>query len=235
MSFLHVHRCTRASVDRAHFVHRRDFLRGISAAGLAAGTLSWTDLVTAQADELRRRGMACILLWMQGGPSQFETFSPKPGHANGGETKAISTNVPGIQIAENFPEVAKVINHAAIIRSMTSREGSHPRATFLGLQLGAILFMALGIVVSGYASDRFDARRVLMTGCVLTVAAGALLGPMLSGSLLAIFAFLSLALFLMGLVYGPLGAWLPGLFPVRVRYTGASVAFNLGGIRFQPK
>jgi MFS family permease len=106
----------------------------------------------------------------------------------------------------------------------------HARETFLGIQLGAILFMALGIVVSGYASDRFDARRVLMTGCVLTIGAGTLLGPMLSGSLFSIFVFLSLALFLMGLVYGPLGAWLPGLFPVRVRYTGASVAFNLGGI-----
>jgi MFS family permease len=106
----------------------------------------------------------------------------------------------------------------------------HKRETFLSIQLGAILFMALGIVVSGYASDRFDARRVLMTGCILTIGAGALLEPMLSGSLLSIFVFLSLALFLMGLVYGPLGAWLPGLFPVRVRYTGASVAFNLGGI-----
>jgi MFS family permease len=106
----------------------------------------------------------------------------------------------------------------------------HPRETFLGVQLGAILFMALGIVVSGYASDRFDARRVLMTGCLLTIPAGALLAPMLSGSLVSIFVFLALALFLMGLVYGPLGAWLPGLFPVRVRYTGASVAFNLGGI-----
>jgi len=106
----------------------------------------------------------------------------------------------------------------------------HPRETFLGIQLGAILFMALGTAVSGYTSDRFDPRRVLMTGCVLTIAAGALLEPMLSGSLVSIFLFLSLALFLMGLVYGPLGAWLPGLFPVRVRYTGASVAFNLGGI-----
>jgi MFS family permease len=106
----------------------------------------------------------------------------------------------------------------------------HPRETFLGVQLGAILFMALGIVVSGYTSDRFDPRRVLMTGCALTIPAGFLLAPMLSGSLLSVFAFLSLALVLMGLVYGPLGAWLPGLFPARVRYTGASVAFNVGGI-----
>ena len=41
---------------------------------------------------------------------------------------------------------------------------------------------------------------------------------------------LSTALFVMGLVYGPLGSWLTALFPVRVRYTGASVAFNAGGI-----
>jgi MFS family permease len=106
----------------------------------------------------------------------------------------------------------------------------HARETFLGVQLGAILFMALGIVAAGYTSDRFDPRSVLMTGCVLTIPAGGLLAPMLSGSLFSAFAFLSLALFLMGLVYGPLGAWLPGLYPARVRYTGASLSFNVGGI-----
>ena len=45
-----------------------------------------------------------------------------------------------------------------------------------------------------------------------------------------VFTFLALALFAMGLVYGPLGAWLPGLFPARIRYTGTSLAFNVGGI-----
>jgi MFS family permease len=74
-------------------------------------------------------------------------------------------------------------------------------------------------------------RRVLMTGCAGTVAAGFLLPVMMgSGSLLAIWGFLSLALFLMGFVYGPLGAFLPHLFPTRVRYSGASIAFNVGGI-----
>lgn len=105
------------------------------------------------------------------------------------------------------------------------------RDTFLSVQLIAILFMAGGIVTAGYASDRFDPRRVLMTGCLLTMPAGLLLAPWLgSGSLWLIGLFLSLALFLMGLVYGPLGAFLPGLFPARVRYTGASLAFNVGGI-----
>ena len=112
-------------------LRRRDVLRGISTAGLAAGSLSWTDAVTAEAETLRRRGKACILLWMQGGPSQFETLSPKPEHANGGGTKSIATAVPGIQIAENLPELAGVMDQLAVIRSMTSKEGNHRRASFL--------------------------------------------------------------------------------------------------------
>jgi hypothetical protein len=128
---LHIRRQIDVSLARHGVIRRREFLRGITAASIAAGTLSWRDLVTLQAAELSQRGRACILLWMQGGPSHFETFSPKPGHENGGETKAISTSVPGIEISENFPEVAKVIGHAAVIRSMTSKEGSHPRATYL--------------------------------------------------------------------------------------------------------
>jgi MFS family permease len=107
----------------------------------------------------------------------------------------------------------------------------YARETFLAVQLGSILFMALGIVAAGFLSDRYDPRRVLMAGCALTVPAGFALAPLLgSGSLWLIALFLSLALVLMGLVYGPLGAWLPGLFPARVRYTGASLSFNVGGI-----
>jgi hypothetical protein len=119
------------AVSRRGVIGRRDFLRSVSVAGLASGALGWTDLVSLRADELRRRGMACILLWMQGGPSQFETFDPKPGHANGGETKAIDTAVPGIQIADNLPRVARVMDRLAVIRSMTTREGNHQRASFL--------------------------------------------------------------------------------------------------------
>jgi MFS family permease len=60
---------------------------------------------------------------------------------------------------------------------------------------------------------------------------GLLLAPLMTrGSLAAIWLFLSTALFVMGLLYGPLGAWMPSLFPARVRYTGISVAFTVGGI-----
>nr|MBP6546855.1 MFS transporter [Phenylobacterium sp.] len=107
----------------------------------------------------------------------------------------------------------------------------YSRETFLGVQLGAIGFMAAGIIAAGYWADAASPRRVLMAGCLATVVGGFLLAPMMgSGSLWLIWGFLSLALVMMGLVYGPLGAFLPGLFPARVRYTGASVAFNIGGI-----
>ncbi len=107
----------------------------------------------------------------------------------------------------------------------------YDRKVFLGVQLAAILFLAVGIVAAAVFSDRSNPRRVLLIGCGLTVVVGALLAPMMgSHSLVLIWAFLSLALFVMGFVYGPLGAWLPGLFPARVRYTGASMSFNVGGI-----
>ena len=86
--------------------------------------------MSLQAAELRKQGKSMILLWMGGGPSQFETFDPKPNHANGGETKAISTSVSGIQIAQGWEKTAAVIDDLAIIRSMTNKEGSHPRATY---------------------------------------------------------------------------------------------------------
>ncbi len=127
----HIRHQVDVSVSRRGEIRRRDFLRGIAAASVAAGTLSWREMVALQAGELQKRGKSVILLWMAGGPSQFETFSPKPGHENGGETKAIDTSVSGIQISDNFPHVAKVMHEAALIRSMTSKEGSHPRASFL--------------------------------------------------------------------------------------------------------
>jgi hypothetical protein len=158
-------------------VHRRDFLRAAAASGAAAGLMSWTDAICLSADELRKRGMACILLWMGGGPSQFETFSPKPSHENGGETKAIATSVPGIQIADSLPHVARVMNDVAIIRSMTSKEGSHPRASFLlhhgYLPMGGVKFPTLGSQVAHQIGDpAFDLPSFVRIGGRRAVDAG---------------------------------------------------------------
>jgi len=107
----------------------------------------------------------------------------------------------------------------------------YPRETFLAVQLAANTFLALGIATAGWWADRRSARAVLGWGAGLTALVGLAFGSGLgSGSLPVVFVTLSTALFVMGLAYGPLGAWLPTLYAVPVRYTGISLAFNLGGI-----
>lgn len=107
----------------------------------------------------------------------------------------------------------------------------YPRETFLAVQLGANCFLAVGIVVAAFHADRTSARRTLAQGALAAVAIGIAFGPGLaSGSLPTVFATLAAALLVMGFVYGPLGSWLPTLFPPLVRYSGVSVAFNMGGI-----
>ncbi len=106
-----------------------------------------------------------------------------------------------------------------------------PRETFLEMQLFAILSLAVGILCSGHFGDKFSPRKVLMAGCALGIPTGFALAPLLgSADPAEITAFLALSLFVMGLLYGPLGSWLPSLFPTEVRYTGVSIAFNMGGV-----
>jgi hypothetical protein len=125
-----LHHQTEVSISQNGMVWRRDFLKSLSLMG-AAGGLSWADWMTVNAAELHKRNRACILLWMQGGPSQFETFDPKPRHENGGDTGSIQTTVPGIDISQNLPNLARSMNDLCLLRSVNSREGNHPRATYL--------------------------------------------------------------------------------------------------------
>jgi hypothetical protein len=122
------------SVSGGGRVDRRAFLR-TAGAGLLSGVamfgIPWRHAMMAQAEELRKQGKSMILLWMDGGPSQFECFNPKVGSPNQGPTKAISTNVPGVEICELWPKTAMVMDKIALIRSMTSREAEHDRAITL--------------------------------------------------------------------------------------------------------
>src|SRR6201997_5429312 len=98
-------------LDARGTVTRRRFLGGVAggppgvAGGLLAG-LAGSRPLPALADEMRRQGRSCILLWMAGGPSQFETFDPKPGAETQGPTRAIATAAPAIRIAEHWPRTA---------------------------------------------------------------------------------------------------------------------------------
>ncbi|MEI5687125.1 MFS transporter [Sphingomonas kyungheensis] len=105
------------------------------------------------------------------------------------------------------------------------------REAMLGVELVAILFLAAGVIVASLLADRRGARGMLVIGFCGCMVAGLAMGPMLgAGSLFVVFLWLAFALFVMGFAYGPLGGWLPSLFPAGVRYTGVSMTFNLGGI-----
>lgn len=105
------------------------------------------------------------------------------------------------------------------------------RQNFLILQLFAVLFFALTIPFSAIWADRKGRRTTLIWVSAAIIVFGLVLGPMFgSGNPTEVAIFLSVGLGLMGLTYGPLGTILSELFPPEVRYTGASLTFNLAGI-----
>src|ERR1700755_1759564 len=110
---------------------RRHLLRLATAGAPPVSSWGWIEALAEDAAAHPKRGRSCILLWMNGGPSQMDTFDLKPGHPNGGPYHEISTSVPGIRISEHLPQLARQMQDIAIIRSMSSREGDHGRGTYL--------------------------------------------------------------------------------------------------------
>ncbi len=110
---------------------RRDFIFGVSGFTGLALAHSLVGERRARAAAPPARAKACILRWMNGGPSHLDTWDPKPGTAAGGKFKAIPTRVDGISLSEHLPQVAGVAQHLAILRGMTSKEGNHDRAQHL--------------------------------------------------------------------------------------------------------
>lgn len=104
------------------------------------------------------------------------------------------------------------------------------RADVLPIQLIGVLFFAAFIPVTALLADRFGQIRVLIVSSVLIGLFGALFAPLFSGGLSGLLIFFALGFALMGCTYGPLGAAMARPFPTAVRYTGASMAFNLAGI-----
>ena len=136
---------------------RRELLQWGARTGAAltfGQILGLTSLFAAPA----KHPKACILLWMAGGPSQLDTFDPKPGSANGGEFRAIPTSVPGIHISEHLPLLGREMKDLAIIRSMNSREGSHERARYFVhtgyLQTGVTQHPSIGSIVAKELMDK---------------------------------------------------------------------------------
>lgn len=114
-------------------VCRRSFLR-LAAGGMAGvASSSWLSALADEAATTRRRYKSCILLFMHGGPTHIDTFDPKPDAPAEyrGNFRPIQTSVPGIQISEVFPRFAQQMQHAAIIRGMSTVDSGHASARYM--------------------------------------------------------------------------------------------------------
>jgi hypothetical protein len=130
------------------------------ASGLAlvgASSSGWLPLLAADEAANPRRKRHCVLLWMNGGPSQMDTFDLKPEHENGGEFKPIATAASGLQISEHLPKLAAHGDQLAVIRSLNTKEGDHGRGTFLmrtgHVPGGPVAYPTLGSLVSKELAD----------------------------------------------------------------------------------
>ncbi len=156
--------------------------------GAEAGRVASRAVAAAAANAgMGRPARSVIMLWLQGGPSQLETFDPHPGSPIGGECQAIGTAAEGIKIASFYPQLAERMGRVSLVRSIVSKEGDHERATIQGKtgyrpdptlvhpSLGAVLchqtadnieiprhisiFPGLWGARGGYLGDQFDAFR----------------------------------------------------------------------------
>ncbi|MCU0871319.1 MAG: DUF1501 domain-containing protein [Pirellulaceae bacterium] len=118
--------------------------------------MNWGNLFQSRATaaEVERGQKRCILLWMNGGASQFETFDMKVGRPTGGLFREISTNVPGTRVCELMPTIAQNMDKLAVIRSMRTSQVDHPGGIHLMhtgySEAAGIRFPEMGAVVAKY-------------------------------------------------------------------------------------
>ncbi len=140
-----------------HLLHRRLFLKGLTGGALATVS-SFSGLFhnPAFAAETKKAQKRCILLWLCGAPSQFETWDPKPGRPTGGPFGSIPTKIPGVHFSSLMPHCASIANKLNVVRSMKTTQPEHfqaigllqrgnpDRAGFTRPTLGSVLSHAVG-------------------------------------------------------------------------------------------
>ena len=139
----------------------------------------------ARADELGltdpARPKSVILLWLEGGPSQLETFDPHPGTQIGGDAKAIQTTIPGVTIADTLPQTAEQMHLASLVRSVMGKEGDHERAIY-NIKSGfrpdpTLVHPSVGAVLCHASESRADIPRHISILPGQSPSRGGYLGP----------------------------------------------------------
>jgi uncharacterized protein (DUF1501 family) len=116
--------------SRQAWLSRRETLQLTAAGVLGTSVSGWFHVLADQASDATSQGVkhkSCILLWMAGGPAQSHTFDVKPG----GEFKPIASDVPGIQISEHLPSLARQVSNLALLRGMRTGDANHNTGAYL--------------------------------------------------------------------------------------------------------
>lgn len=123
----------KAYCPRFEHLSRRSLLKGVLATSAGATVANWGGLFASPglADEVKKRQKRCILLWMNGGASQFETFDMKVGRTTGGPFRPINTNVAGVEVCELLPKISQQMDKLTVIRSMRTSQIDHPQGIHL--------------------------------------------------------------------------------------------------------
>jgi uncharacterized protein (DUF1501 family) len=141
----------------SRFPDRRSWLRGVAVGGLGLSVSGWFDALARAAGDHPQRKRSCILLWMTGGPSTIDLWDLKPGHDNGGPFREIPTSVPGVRVGEHLPKLARHMDRVAVVRSLSTKEGDHGRASYLMrtgyLPQGAVQYPTLGALAAREQAD----------------------------------------------------------------------------------
>jgi len=148
---------------------RRQFLRAGTLGYLGIHLSQYLEISSLMATEgntlagQKAKAQACILIWLSGGPSQVDTWDPKPNSS----FKPISTNVAGIQISELLPRVSKHMDKLAVIRSMHTEENDHPPGTYYVMTghrpSTAMRFPSLGSIIAKEMAPRNDIPPYVVT------------------------------------------------------------------------
>jgi len=134
-----------------HF-SRRTLLKMAGMAGLTWLT-PLGQLLALEAEKSKgSRAKSVIILWLAGGPSQLETFDPHPNSPIAYGTRAVDTSIKGVQLAAGFERTAEILSNVSLIRSVTSLEGDHERATY-NIQTGyrpspTVVHPSIGSIIS---------------------------------------------------------------------------------------
>src|SRR5258706_13638654 len=134
------------------------FLKGLAsgAGAISLGSFAGLFSMPAFAEQAKKEQKHCILLWLCGAPSQFETWDPKPGTLGGGPFRAIPTKLPGVQVSSLMPRCASIMDKLAVVRSMSTKPSEHfqginllnrgteTRQPFVRPVLGSVLAQQLG-------------------------------------------------------------------------------------------